>query len=37
MATLLEFIALAVLVLVSLGGFVAALAFTLAIWLGRRN
>lgn len=37
MANLLEFIALAVLVVVSLGGFLAAIAFTFAIWFGQRG
>jgi hypothetical protein len=32
--TLLEYIGLAVLVAISLGGFVAAVGWTLAVWLG---
>jgi hypothetical protein len=37
MVTLLEFIGLAVLVVVALGGFLAAVAFTFAIWFGQRG
>jgi hypothetical protein len=37
MLTLLEFIALAALVVVSLGGFLTAVALTFAIWFGRRG
>jgi hypothetical protein len=37
MLTLLEYIAFAVLVIVSLGGFAAAVACTLAIWFGHRS
>jgi hypothetical protein len=37
MLTLLEYIALAVLVAVSLGGFAAAVALTFAIWFGHRS
>ena len=35
--TFLEYVALLVLVAVSLGGFVAAVAWTLAIWFGHRG
>jgi hypothetical protein len=37
MSTLLEYIAFAVLIAVSLGGFAAAVAWTFAIWFGDRN
>jgi hypothetical protein len=37
MVTVLEFIGFAALVVVSLGGFVAAVAWTLAIWFGHRS
>jgi hypothetical protein len=37
MLTLLEYIAFAVLVAVSLGGFAAAVAWTFAIWFGHRS
>jgi hypothetical protein len=37
MLTLLEYIAFAVLVIVSLGGFAAAVAWTLAIWFGHHS
>jgi hypothetical protein len=37
MGTLLEDIALLVLVAVSLGGFAAAVAWTFAIWFGHRS
>jgi hypothetical protein len=37
MLTLLEYIAFAVLVAVSLGGFAVAVAWTFAIWFGHRS
>jgi hypothetical protein len=37
MVTLLEFIGFAALVVVSLGGFVAAVVWTFAIWFGLRS
>jgi hypothetical protein len=37
MITLLEYIGLAALVVVSLGGFVTAVVWTFAIWIGSRS
>jgi hypothetical protein len=37
MVSLLEYIGFAALVVVSLGGFVTAIAWTFAIWFGHRN
>ena len=37
MVTLLEYVGVAALVIISLGGFIAAVALTLAIWFGQRS
>jgi len=37
MVTLLQYVAFAALVVVSLGGFVTAVAWTFAIWFGQRG
>jgi hypothetical protein len=37
MLTLLEYVALAVLVTVSLGGFAAAITWVFAVWFGEQN